>query len=261
MCYDIKAKLEAQLHRAKRDGDTHSVEEIMERLVPLTDLPLNHSKGFDHPSLLIYTNEDPNFPTVSDWGLVPEHAEERFPSMNQCLNARGETIFKLPSFQNSAKHRRCLVYVDGFYEHHHHNGKTYPFHIRHKNGRPMALAGLWSLWKDPNTGGTWNTFSIVTTTANPVMEILHNNPKAKGPRMPVILSEESEDIWLAPYDEQNWESQKAGLKAVLKPYPQEELEHYTTHRLSGKAYPGNEPEVSDPVDYPELTIDYSKWAS
>ena len=60
MCYDIKASLEAQLNRARRSGDLQAMEEIRERLVPLTDLPLYHSSGFNHPELLtkllIYTD-------------------------------------------------------------------------------------------------------------------------------------------------------------------------------------------------------------
>jgi poly(A) polymerase len=39
---------------------------------------------------------------------------------NKTLNARGETIFEKPSFRKAARDNRCLIYVDGFYEHHHH---------------------------------------------------------------------------------------------------------------------------------------------
>jgi len=259
MCYDIKTSLEAQLYRAERDGDAHALDEIMERLVPMTNLPLHHSKGFDHPDLLIYTNEDPYFPMVSTWGLVPEYEEERFPSMNHCLNARGETIFKLDSFKESAKTKRCLIYVDGFYEHHHHNNKTYQFFIHNKNSEPYCLAGLWSIWKDYNTGGLWNTFAIVTTKPNPLLEVLHNNPKAKGPRMPVILPKESEDEWIMPYDEPNWEKQKSHLKELIKPYSHEEMDYYTVNRLRGKAYQGNLPNISEEIDYPEFSVNYLEW--
>ncbi|MGB5555280.1 MAG: SOS response-associated peptidase family protein, partial [Flavobacteriaceae bacterium] len=129
MCYDIKAGLEAQLKRAKRDGDVHGVAEIMEKLVPLTDLPLHHASGFSHPELLIYTDRSPNFPEVATWGLVPHwvHDEAQLKkTWNNTLNARGETIFEKPSFRDSAKQHRCLVFVDGFFEHHHFKGKTYP---------------------------------------------------------------------------------------------------------------------------------------
>ncbi len=55
-------------------------------------------------------------------------------------------MFEKPSFRDSAKHRRCLVVIDGFYEHHHANGKTYPHFIQHKEKEPLTIAGLWSEW-------------------------------------------------------------------------------------------------------------------
>ncbi len=71
MCYDIKASLEAQLHRARRRADAQAVEEIIEKLAPLTDLPIYHTFGFSHPDLLIYTDRSPEFPEVATWDLVP----------------------------------------------------------------------------------------------------------------------------------------------------------------------------------------------
>jgi len=43
MCYDIKTSLEAQLKRAKRNKDLSVIQEIMEKLAPLTDLQLDHA--------------------------------------------------------------------------------------------------------------------------------------------------------------------------------------------------------------------------
>ena len=46
MCYDVKTSLEAQLKRAKRNQDLKAIDEIIEKLGPLTDLPLHHASGF-----------------------------------------------------------------------------------------------------------------------------------------------------------------------------------------------------------------------
>tara|TARA_R110000868_G_scaffold32133_4_gene117136 strand:+ start:55 stop:345 length:291 start_codon:yes stop_codon:yes gene_type:complete len=92
MCYDIKTQLETQLRRAKRDGDVHAIEEILEKLLPLTDLPIHHTSGFKHPSVLIYTNEDRYFPVVSTWGLIPfwvKDEKQKNGIWNKTLNARG----------------------------------------------------------------------------------------------------------------------------------------------------------------------------
>ncbi|MFT5231671.1 MAG: hypothetical protein ACI825_001708 [Planctomycetota bacterium] len=64
MCYDIKASIEVQ--PTVRDARAVQAQhEIIEKLVPLTDLPLHHVSGCSHPSLLIYTNRSPDFPEVA----------------------------------------------------------------------------------------------------------------------------------------------------------------------------------------------------
>jgi putative SOS response-associated peptidase YedK len=252
MCYDIKASLEAQLNRARRNNDLQAEAEIMEKLVPLTDLPLFHASGFSHPELLIYTNRSPDFPEVASWGLVPswvtdpDHLKKMW---NNTLNARGESIFEKPSFRDSARNKRCVVYVDGFYEHHHHNGNTYPFYIFRKDGLPMVLAGLWSEWIDEETSGVLISFTIVTTTGNELLSKIHNNPKLKGPRMPVILSEETEDEWLGAVDESD---DPSGVSDLISSFPEDRLDFYTVSRLRGKEYMGNVEAINKEVVYPDL---------
>ncbi|MBT8322749.1 MAG: SOS response-associated peptidase [Eudoraea sp.] len=252
MCYDIKASLEAQLKRAIRFGDEEAVRQIEEQLVPYTDLPLYHASGFQHPRLLIYTDRSPEVPEVSVWGLVPHWVKDEAQLKklwNNTLNARGETIFEKPSFRWAAMHNRCIIYVDGFYEHHHFKGKTYPFYLHRKDRQPLAFAGLWSEWTDPESGEVKNTFSIVTTTGNELLAKVHNNPKIKGPRMPLILPEELTDKWLEPVDD---ELDMQAIQELIQSYPADVLEAYTVHRLRGKEYPGNIPEINDPVTYSEL---------
>jgi putative SOS response-associated peptidase YedK len=252
MCYDIKASYEAQLSRATRKGDLITVEEILEKLMPLTDLPLHHVSGFSHPELLIYTNQSPEFPIVATWGLIPQWVkgeDQRKKLWNNTLNARGETIFEKPSFKQSAKNNRCIIYVDGFYEHHHFNKKTYPFFIQQKDEKPMALAGLWSEWYHPETHGKTNSFSIVTTVGNSMMAKIHNNPKIKGPRMPLILLDELEDQWLNPV-ENDFDQQK--IQDLIQSYPDEELKAHTVRKLRGKEYAGNVKYISDNVVYEEV---------
>lgn len=252
MCYDIKASLEAQLKRAKRKGDVGAVDEITEKLIPFTDLPLHHASGFSHPEVLIYTDRQPEYPEVATWGLVPHwiNDEEQLKKFwNNTLNARGETIFEKPSFRDSAEHHRCILYVDGFYEHHHFNENTYPFYIYRKDKEPMALAGLYSEWINSSTGGKLNTFSIVTGEGNTLMKRIHNNPKTKGPRMPLILPEELEDTWLHKIEN---ESDRTTVKNLIKQYPARHLGYHTVNKLRGKNYIGNVEEISNEVMYEEL---------
>ncbi|SDS20951.1 Putative SOS response-associated peptidase YedK [Formosa sp. Hel1_31_208] len=252
MCYDIKASLEAQLSRARRRGDLMAIAEIEEKLVPYTDLPLHHASGFSHPELLIYTDSSPEFPEVATWGLVPHWVrdEEQLKKLwNNTLNARGETIFKKPSFRDAAKHQRCIIYIDGFYEHHHFNNKTYPFYIHKKDNEPIALAGLWSKWINPETGGHIKTFTIVTTEGNMMMSKIHNNPKIKGPRMPLILHKNLEDKWLDSIENQ---SDIKTLQGLIRAYPEDELQAHTVRKLRGKDYMGNVAEIAEPFNYNDL---------
>lgn len=252
MCYDIKTSVETQLKRAKQKGDKSAEEEIMERLIPLTDLPLFHSMGFSHPTVLIYTDRSPDFPEVATWGLLPHWVSDTAQmkkTWNNTLNARGETIFEKSSFRDAAKHARCLIYVDGFYEHHHFNKETYPFYIYRRDNEPMIFAGLYSEWNNPETGGKMNTFSIVTTNGNTMLSKIHNNPKLDGPRMPVILPEELADKWLIAYND---ELDKQSIAELIKEYPADELTAHTVHKLRGKKSLGNSEGVSDYYHYPEL---------
>ncbi|MDC7995653.1 SOS response-associated peptidase [Altibacter sp. HG106] len=254
MCYDVKASMEAQLKRAQRRGDNNAVQEIKRNLLPLSDLPLHHVSGFQHPKMLIYTNRSPALPALATWGLIPhwvKDGQQKKQLWNKTLNARGETIFEKPSFRNAANYQRCLVYVDGFYEHHHFKGNTYPFFIHEKDNEPLALAGLWSEWEDPETGVTINSFSIVTTEGNSLMAKIHNNPKLKGPRMPLILPAAIEDAWLETIEDA---LDKQKIQGLIQSYPEEELQAHTVRRLRGKDYPGNIDSISEPFEYEELVI-------
>jgi len=254
MCYDIKASLEAQLKRALRRGDQEAADQIKDQLLPQTDLPLFHASGFSHPRLLIYTDASPEYPAVATWGLVPHWVRDREQGRklwNKTLNARGETIFEKPSFRKAARSNRCLIYVDGFYEHHHHKGKTYPFYIYRSDGNPLIFAGLYSDWADPETGELVTTFSIVTTEGNPMMARIHNNPKLSGPRMPLILPEEMADRWLDPVLD---ELDQQELQELIRSYPEEALAAHPVGKLRGRDYKGNIEGISKAVVYPELEL-------
>lgn len=252
MCYDIKASLESQLSRARRNNDAVAIKEITKKLLPLTDLPIYHASGFSHPKLFIYTNNSPYLPHVAFWGLVPHWVKDKEQVKkiwNNTLNARCETLFEKPSFREAAKFHRCIVYVDGFYEHHHYKGKTYPFFIYKKNNLPLALAGLWSEWVYKETGEILTSFSIVTTKGNTMMSKIHNNPKLTEPRMPLLLTNDLEDKWLDPIMDKN---SMAEIQQELKERSDDYLRAYTVNKLRGLSYLGNVEKVSEPREYPEL---------
>ncbi len=254
MCYDIKANKKAQLARAKRRNDLDAIKEIEESILPLTDLPLYHASGFQHPKLLIYTDRSPDYPEIATWGLVPHWVKDKTQQQkfwNNTLNARGESIFEKPSFRDAARNQRCLIYINGFYEHHHQNPKTYPYYISSKNEEPLILAGLWNEWKDPETNTSINTFSIVTTEGNSLLEKIHNNPKLDGARMPLLLPSDLAEKWLSPVND---DLDIKALQELIKKYPEDELIAHPVGPLRGKKYVGNVEEVTMPYSYENLVL-------
>lgn len=253
MCYDIKAQLHSQLRRAVRLGDPNAVDEIGRQLLPHTDLPLFHGSGFQFPRLLIYTQRSPVTPIAARWGLLPHWvrtAEEKRKLRAQTLNARWETLFDKPSFRTAARRSRCLIGIDGFYEHYHMKGRTYPYYIYRKDAEPIYLAGISETIEDPEDGEILSTFSIVTVRANALMSHIHNNPKALEPRMPLILQDPIlEDRWLEGIEE---ERAPAFLEEVAQPLEDGLLTAHTVQRLRGKAYRGNVNDINEPFEYAEL---------
>jgi putative SOS response-associated peptidase YedK len=255
MCYDVAYVLDKKIKYARhRKDDPAYIEELTRKLEEWyrTRGPKYHASGFAHPELLVFTNDKPFEPQGFRWGLIPGWVKDWNSAKKlsiQTLNARGETIFEKPSFRNAAKNKRCLIYVDGFFEHHHYKGKTYPFRVAMKDDSPIALAGLWEEWVNQDTGEVIRTACIVTTDANEMMAKIHNNPKAEGPRMPVILPKEMQEAWLSPC---KTELDKKYVQNLICPYPDEELVYHPVARLRGTEAIGNVPEASLPVTYEEL---------
>ena len=90
------------------------------------------------------------------WGLVPPWAktsEDGGPDTKGPLliNARSEKVTSSPAFRNSAKNKRCLVPMDGWYEWRPNgelaSGKKAPqtpFYMYGGEGEMLFMAGLWS---------------------------------------------------------------------------------------------------------------------
>lgn len=206
--------------------------------------------GFEHPQVPVHTAEKPLAPSLFTWGLVPDWAKTKESIWNNTLNAKSETMFEKAAFRKSAETNRCLVPADGFYEFHHFRNKSYPFYIHHKQeATPFYFAGIWNDWTDIETGEVINTFSIVTTRANPLMAKIHNKPQfSDEPRMPVILPEELADEYLKPLSEKQ-------VEELCQPYPEKLMEAYTVRSLSGKNSPGNVPSANEKFEYSELDFD------
>ena len=166
-------------------------------------------------AVLTVTNDGQRRGEVMRWGLVPFWAKDLKVGA-RVINAVGETVATKPAFRAAFKKRRCLVLADGFYEWKKDGKRRLPSYIYAKSGGPLAFAGLWETWKSPE-GPVVRSCTIITTSANSLIEPLHN-------RMPVILSDETQALWLDPLSEN-----PSNLEPLLFPAPKELL---TSHPVS-----------------------------
>jgi putative SOS response-associated peptidase YedK len=186
--------------------------------------------------VLAIPNDDKNKADFFLWGLIPAWSKD--PAIaNKLINARAETLAEKPSFRGSFKYKRCLIPADGFYEWKIEAGqktKT-PYFIHMKDNQPFAFAGLWDEWHSPD-GNTLRTCTIITTTPNELMSILHN-------RMPVILDRQDFDDWLNPIPQP-----PENLTRLLQPFPPDRMSAHPVSTLVNA--PAN--------DRPELIVPLKK---
>jgi putative SOS response-associated peptidase YedK len=170
------------------------------------------------------------------WGLIPSWAKSAREGA-RLINARAETVTTSPAFRVAFAKRRCIVPADGFYEWQRTGGKRkQPFFLG-PVGRAavLAMAGLWSVWKDPATGLWVTSAAVITTDANNEVGVLHD-------RMPVLLPRGAWAAWLDP-DERGQDL----LRSMLTPAPEGILDiHPVSTRVNDVRNDG--PDLMEPAD-------------
>ena len=136
----------------------------------------------------------------ASWGFLPGAGSGKGPSY-PLINARAETVSKLPAFKASHAKRRCVVPIDGFYEWIGPPKARRPIWFHAPEGGLLRLAGLWEPARRRDGGPEKEgrpeiEFTILTTAANDVVAPAHD-------RMPVILAEKDVDAWLFAHEEED----------------------------------------------------------
>jgi putative SOS response-associated peptidase YedK len=173
------------------------------------------------------------------WGLVPSWAKSLAIGDKQ-INARADTVATKPAYKRAFVKRRAIIPADGFYEWQPIEGqkKKQPWFIRRRDGEPLAFAGLWEIWHDPEIGDDAprvRSCVIITSDANEVLAPLHD-------RMPVVLPESEWDRWLDPEF-----NDVAALQKLLVPAPSEEFEAWPVSFLVNKP-DNNGPELLEEAE-------------
>jgi len=131
------------------------------------------------------------------WGLLPPwvkaDAAGKPLAKSLLINARAETLTTSPAFRSAARRQRCLVPMDGYYEWmaSPDPGAKTPYFMFRRDGSPILVAGLWSVWRPDAASDPMLTATIVTTEAVGELGDIHN-------RMPLMLDEQDWDRWLSP---------------------------------------------------------------
>ncbi|NMC37165.1 MAG: SOS response-associated peptidase [Bacteroidales bacterium] len=205
--------------------------------------PSYYYHAFGLPELPVVCSGSPGRIDLMKWGLIPfwtKNIAEADEIRYKTFNARAESLFSKPSFSNSAKTRRCLIPVKGFFEWQHTPTGKIPWYIYHLDDEIFSLAGIYDQWTNDTNGEVLNTFSVITTDANDMMAVIHNSKK----RMPVILDRKSENLWL------NLSLSQEEAGDLLKPYPSDALKAHTVSQLiNSKTADKNTPEVIRPHKY------------
>jgi len=170
------------------------------------------------------------------WGLIPYWCKDPAGG-HKPINAKAETVGRLPTFREAYRKRRCIVPVDGFFEWQASKGQRakQPYAIAMQDDSPFGIAGLWENWKDPVSGEWVRTFAVIVTDANSLVAEIHD-------RMPVILS---------PADYERWLGEEPDPHDLLRPFPAETMKMWP---ISTRV---NKPENDDPFILERVEIDTS----
>lgn len=129
---------------------------------------------------------------VMRWGLVPTWSQDRNVGVKM-INARSETAAVKPAYRDSMARRRCILPADGWFEWKRDGGAKEPYYVTNPDDSSLAMAGLWTAWRDPDQPESpWLvTCAVLTTDAFGPLAEIHE-------RMPLVLPRSSFEQWLAP---------------------------------------------------------------
>ena len=127
------------------------------------------------------------------WGLIPHWSKDG--KVKGTFNARSETIAEKPTFRDAwKKAQRCIIPAMSVFEPDWRSGKAIAAEVSRRDGEPMGIAGIWSVWRSP--AGWVESYTMLTVNADDhaMFKLLHKPQEEK--RMVVILNPDSYETWL-----------------------------------------------------------------
>jgi putative SOS response-associated peptidase YedK len=250
MCFHVQLQTKKPAFEKYYDFDPNVVKDLENQFGFVADkyVPYYRVSGFDHPNVLMV---DQHYGlSYKSWGLMPNWAnnlQEANVLANQTINARVETVHEKASFKNAVSSGRGVLLLDGYYEHHHSGNGVYPYRFYRADEEQIAVACLYDEWLNPETNIKSSSFSILTTQGNDKAKLVHNNPKNKEARMPLILGN-SEHVGQFLQQGDN----PSILNSLAKDAQNQVLMAYAVPKITGKGKCANTTEVLKRMHYPEL---------
>jgi putative SOS response-associated peptidase YedK len=143
-----------------------------------------HVNGFQRPTMMIITQNEPNIIQPGTWSVAPPNCQD-IPKYwkekgGSVLNTRDDSLFNFRAAEWKSEailDHKCIAIVTGFYEPHKVGKDSYPYLLYQPDFEAFGLCGYYTEQEN------YLTFSVLTTEANELMEKVHNAAK----RMPMTL--------------------------------------------------------------------------
>jgi putative SOS response-associated peptidase YedK len=159
-------------------------------------LPLNWNIAPTNEIYIIKNESDSMILDSASWGVIApwqKSLSDARASQSHAINARSESIHEKPTFRHAFRMSRCLIPATGYYEWATALGiypPKQPFFISRKDGKQLAIAGIWSSWQSEK-GEVIDSAAIITREAIGELATIHH-------RSPVFMPEELWQQWLDP---------------------------------------------------------------
>ncbi len=193
---------------SRRPDDLVSYFEVQEP--PEEHLPPTYNVAPTDPVYAVLVRHDVRQLRVLRWGLVPSWAKDA-KGAARLINARQETVADKAAFRAAYQRRRCLLPADGYYEWKVEGGRKQPWFLTSRDGAPLAMAGLYEVWRAPDE--SWlRTCTVITTSAPDEVGEIHD-------RAPLLVPREAWGTWLDPAVDDPQGLLVPGVPGVLDAWP------------------------------------------
>ena len=189
------------------------------------------------PVVRLYRDTGERVLAFMKWGLLPYWSKTAKAAFSS-INARSDKLESSGAWREPWKHRRCLIPANFFFEwepltkDEEKKKLSKPWAVSLADGGLFAFGGIWDKWKGEDSNKNEiivESFSIITTDPNEVLEPFHN-------RCPLIIEPKDYERWLALAEPSHLPID------LVRTFPAEGMKAWRVARLQG-----NGPYLLDPL--------------